>query len=109
MAGVLLLSHANCGRAATTDSNQAERKLLYVAEPGIRNYLEYGGHGVLVFDIDHGHRFVNRIPAPGLDESGQPLTAKGVCPSASPKRPKASTPRPPTGFAHLPQKHHRKK
>src|ERR1043166_6800819 len=28
------------------------RKLLYVATPGIRNYLEYGGHGILVFDID---------------------------------------------------------
>jgi hypothetical protein len=26
---------------------------LYVAVPGIRDYLEYGGHGLLVFDIDH--------------------------------------------------------
>ena len=30
--------------------------------PGIRNYVEYGGVGVLVYDIDHGHRFVKRIP-----------------------------------------------
>ena len=50
----VLLFQAGCGLAAATNSNQAERKLLYVAEPGIRNYLEYGGHGVLVFDIDHG-------------------------------------------------------
>ena len=31
---------------------------LYVAVPGIRDYLGYGGHGILVFDIDNGHRFV---------------------------------------------------
>src|SRR5262245_66187194 len=28
----------------------AERRLLYVAEPGIRNYVRYGGIGVLVYD-----------------------------------------------------------
>jgi hypothetical protein len=30
-----------------------EQHLLYVASPGTRNYLEYGGVGILVFDIDH--------------------------------------------------------
>ncbi|HEU0093436.1 MAG TPA: hypothetical protein VFS78_15070, partial [Vicinamibacteria bacterium] len=39
-----------------------EKRLLYVASPGIRNYVEYGGVGVLVFDIANGHRFVKRIP-----------------------------------------------
>ena len=29
-----------------------EKHLLYVASPGIRNYVEYGGVGVLVYDID---------------------------------------------------------
>jgi hypothetical protein len=53
-----------------------ETRLLYVATPGIRNYLEYGGHGVVVFDIDHGHRFVKRIPLAGLDEKGQPRNMK---------------------------------
>src|SRR6185369_12413548 len=48
LVGVVLLSQASSGLAAATNSNQAERKLLYVAVPGIRNYLEYGGHGVLV-------------------------------------------------------------
>ena len=47
------------GNFATVPARGAEplpeRRLLYVAEPGIRNYLEYGGHGLLVFDIDHGH------------------------------------------------------
>src|SRR5712671_2759764 len=63
-----------------------ERRLLYVAEPGIRNYLEYGGHGVLVYDIDHGHQFVRRIKASGLDEKGEPLNIKGICASAVSKR-----------------------
>ena len=39
-----------------------ERHFLYVAEPGIRNYVEYGGVGVLVFDMDDGYAFVRRIP-----------------------------------------------
>ncbi|HWN95250.1 MAG TPA: YncE family protein [Methylomirabilota bacterium] len=63
-----------------------ERRLLYVAAPGIRNYLEYGGHGLLVFDMDHGHRFVKRIKTSGLDSQGKPLNVKGVCASASLKR-----------------------
>jgi DNA-binding beta-propeller fold protein YncE len=59
---------------------------LYVATPGIRNYLEYGGHGVIVFDIDHGHRFVKRIPFAGLDDKGQPRNVKGVAANAQTKR-----------------------
>lgn len=52
---------------------------LYVATPGIRNYLEYGGHGVLVFDIDNNYRFVKRISSAGLDSLGKPSNVKGVC------------------------------
>jgi DNA-binding beta-propeller fold protein YncE len=59
---------------------------IYVAEPGIRNYLEYGGHGLLVFDIDRGHRFVKRIPTAGVDEKGTPINVKGICASARTKR-----------------------
>ena len=40
----------------------ASRHLLYIAEPGIRNYQQYGGIGVLVYDIDDGYKFVKRIP-----------------------------------------------
>ncbi|MGB0581593.1 MAG: YncE family protein [Limisphaerales bacterium] len=58
------------------------QRLLYVAVPGIRSYLEYGGHGLLVFDIDYEHRFVKRIPMGGLDEKGRPINIKGVCASA---------------------------
>jgi DNA-binding beta-propeller fold protein YncE len=70
---------------------ESERRLLYAAMPGVRNYLEYGGHGVLVFDIDNGHRFVRRIPSAGLDKQGRPLNVKGVCASASLKRLYVST------------------
>ena len=34
----------------------ASQHLLYVACPGIRNYVEYGGVGILVFDIDKGYK-----------------------------------------------------
>ena len=55
------------------------KRYLYVATPGIRNYLEHGGHGILVFDIDNNHRFVKRIKSAGLDKSGKPSNVKGVC------------------------------
>ena len=72
-------------------ANSSERHLLYVATPGIRNYLEYGGHGILVFDIDREHRFVKRIPIAGLDAKGEPLNVKGICASAKTKRLYVST------------------
>lgn len=71
---------------AADAAKSGERRLLYVAQPGIRNYLEYGGHGLIVFDIDHGHRFVKRIPTAGLDDDKKPLNVKGVCASADTKR-----------------------
>ena len=73
---------AVCLLASSAMAAEPTRRLLYVAEPGIRNLLEYGGHGVLVFDIDHGHKFVRRIPTQGLSEQGPPDNVKGVCASA---------------------------
>jgi len=71
------------GSASMRSAEDGARRLLYVAEPGIRNYLEYGGHGLLVFDIDQGHRFVKRIPTAGLNKEGKPLNVKGVAASAA--------------------------
>jgi DNA-binding beta-propeller fold protein YncE len=68
-----------------------EQHLLYVAEPGIRDYLEFGGHGVLVFDIDHGHKFVRRIASGGVDDKGKPINVKGICASAATQRLYVST------------------
>lgn len=53
-------------------------RYLYVAVPGIRNYLGYGGHGILVFDMDNDHRFVKRIKTQGLNSNGIPSNVKGV-------------------------------
>lgn len=71
-------------------TGQEVRKYLYVAVPGLRRYLEHGGHGLLVFDIDDGYRFVKRIPVAGLlredtsgpdgevTPAGQPSNVKGI-------------------------------
>ncbi|MCI0747592.1 MAG: hypothetical protein L0Y58_19475 [Verrucomicrobia subdivision 3 bacterium] len=77
--------------ALIASESSDERRYLYVAVPGIRNYLEYGGHGLLVFDIDHGHKFVKRIRTAGVDETGKPLNVKGICASAATKRLHIST------------------
>lgn len=64
-------------------ADEPAHRLLYVAEPGIRNYLEYGGHGLLVYDICHGHKLLRRIRTAGLDpKTGKPENVKGVCASA---------------------------
>src|ERR1700752_4232645 len=60
-------------------------RYLYVVCPGIRNYLEFGGAGILVFDIDNNHKFVKRIKTPASAEA-KPLNIKGVCASAVTKR-----------------------
>jgi hypothetical protein len=57
---------------------QAQQRYLYVAVPGIRDYLGYGGHGILVFDINDHHRFVRRIPFLGLHSNGKPSNVKGI-------------------------------
>src|ERR1700744_1655190 len=51
---------------------------LYVAVPGIRDYMGYGGHGLLVFDIDHNHRFVRRIETRGFHPDKKPSNVKGI-------------------------------
>jgi len=51
---------------------------LYVAVPGIRDYLGYGGHGILVFDMDSGHRFVKRIDTKGFHPDKTPSNVKGI-------------------------------
>ena len=76
---------------AAAPAKPANQRLLYVAVPGIRDYLERGGHGVLVFDMDRGHQFVRRIAAAGLGAEGKPLNVKGVAASAATGRLYVST------------------
>ncbi|HMV83501.1 MAG TPA: hypothetical protein PLD20_19470 [Blastocatellia bacterium] len=76
---------------ASASVKASERRLLYVATPGIRNYLEFGGHGLLVFDIDDGHKFVKRIKTSGFDKDGKPLNVKGIVANAKTGRVYIST------------------
>jgi hypothetical protein len=62
-----------------------EFHLLYVAAPGIRNYLQFGGAGILVFDMDHGHHFVRRITTPA-SQAAKPENIKGICANAKTQR-----------------------
>lgn len=67
-------------QTATTqgDDQGLNGHFLYVVTPGIRDYLGYGGHGLVVFDIDNNHQFVKRIPTKGYHPDGRPANVKGV-------------------------------
>jgi DNA-binding beta-propeller fold protein YncE len=68
-----------------SERKQAPKKMkplsghyMYVAVPGIRDYLGYGGHGLLVFDMDHNHQFVKRIETRGFHPNNKPSNVKGI-------------------------------
>ncbi len=77
MLSTLVLTLAAARRPA------AEHHFLYVAEPGIRNYVEYGGGGVLVYDIDAGYKLVRRIPSQAVPAGQAPENVKGIAASAA--------------------------
>jgi hypothetical protein len=81
----LLTLSALAPSAGGDGAGAKERRYLYVVSPGIRNYLEFGGAGVLVFDIDDGHKFVKRIETPA-SRAKKPENIKGVCACAATKR-----------------------
>lgn len=66
-------------------------RYLYVVCPGVRDYLEFGGAGVLVFDIDAGHRFVRRI-ATTASTAQKPRNVKGVVASPATRKLHFTTP-----------------
>ena len=84
--GMLLIPMGvgNAVRAAEPAKN-AERHFLYVAEPGIRDYVQLGGAGILVFDMDRGHTFVKRIRTPASEEK-KPSNIKGICACAATRK-----------------------
>src|SRR5438067_7174245 len=63
--------------ATAARSESGVKRLLYVVCPGIRDYLEFGGAGILVFDIDKGHKFVKRISTTA-SAPAKPRNIKGV-------------------------------
>jgi hypothetical protein len=79
--------------AARWAAPAADVHLLYVASPGIRNYVEWGGVGILVYDIADGFRFVRRIPTPQIVNGETVENVKGICASAATGRLYVSTPK----------------
>src|SRR5262249_32647377 len=79
--------------AARLDAGDGDRRYLYVAVPGIRNYVEYGGVGILVYDVDAGYRFVKRLPTFDLAAGEAPENVKGIAASARTGRLYVTTPR----------------
>src|SRR5438045_3119107 len=78
---LLVATGFRTGAAAQTQGHaqkQALKRYLYVAVPGIRDYMGYGGHGILVFDMDNDHRFVKRIATNGYHSDKTPSNVKGV-------------------------------
>ena len=84
---------AVAAQSTCSGATSRERHFLYVASPGIRNYVEYGGVGLLVFDMDQGHKFVKRIPTFDVVEGMAPENVKGIAASADTKRLYITTPR----------------
>jgi len=70
-----------------------EKHLLYVASPGIRNYVEFGGVGILVYDVAAGHKFVKRIPTWEASEANPAENVKGVVANAKTAKIYVSTPK----------------
>lgn len=83
--GAIVLLGTPVWAARSAEPTEKERHYLYVAEPGIRNYLQYGGAGILVFDMDQGHRFVKRIETPA-SLAAKPENIKGICANAKTQR-----------------------
>jgi len=76
-----------------TSGDASQRHFLYVAAPGIRNYVEHGGVGILVYDIDAGYRFVRRIPTFDMAPGEAPENVKGIAASAKTGRVYVTTPK----------------
>src|SRR5579859_6948267 len=75
---------------------QQRQRFIYAALPGVGggNNMKYGGAGILVFDIDHGHKFVKRIPLQGAPpDDGRQEAIKGIAAHAGTARLYVSTSR----------------
>ncbi len=73
-------------RSRRLTAAQQTRRFLYVAVPGAGNESEYRGVGILVYDIDNGHKFVKRIPTWPERAGQQPEHVRGIAASASARR-----------------------
>ena len=77
-----LLAPAVRLQLGATPRPEKEQHRLYVAVPGIRNDLEYGGVGLLVYDIDSGYKFIKRIPTWDVPPGQAAENVKGIAANA---------------------------
>jgi hypothetical protein len=63
-----------------------EQHLLYVAAPGVLHRTGLGGVGVLIFDADHGHKFVRRLPTWEVPPGGKAENVRGIAAHAETAR-----------------------
>ena len=78
LAAAIFIFTSACNSTSHKPGTAETKRYLYVAVPGIRDYLGYGGHGILVFDIDNDHRFVKRIATKGFHPDKTPSNVKGL-------------------------------
>jgi hypothetical protein len=83
LAQIFLVVSLCFSMSPATPRSGGEQHLLYVASPGIRNYTEYGGVGILVFDIDHGYKFLRRVPTWDVPAGQKAENVKGIAASAA--------------------------
>ncbi len=67
------------------------KRLLYVATPGVRNDVAYGGLGMLVYDIDGGHKLARRFSTFQVEPEVPPENVKGIVAHAGTARVYVST------------------
>jgi DNA-binding beta-propeller fold protein YncE len=80
---ILLLASFSLSMSPDPMRAGADQHLLYVASPGVRNYVEHGGVGILVFDVDNGYKFVRRIQTWSVPDGEKPENVKGIAASAT--------------------------
>lgn len=79
MVGLLLAAVGVSGAADPDPAPRGEtRRLLYMSTPDGAQQEGRSGNGILVFDIDDGHRFVKRIDLPIFAEGIRGLTGSAV-------------------------------
>lgn len=66
-----------------SNTSPKAQHLLYVASPGIRNYTEWGGVGVLVYNIDKGYKLIKRLPTWTYKPGEKVENVKGFVASAA--------------------------
>src|SRR5437870_11583297 len=69
--------------ARAAEPSGSERHYIYVVAPGIRNYLEFGGAGILVFDMEKDHALSSASRRPRVSRRSR-RTSRASLPTAAP-------------------------